>query len=660
MRGEARLQNGEREDGKADLREAQRIAPNYSFAGMLLFDAYLHDEEFNNARRSLALLQEHIGGSGRPFVAARYAQLAVHEKDQEAALDALRDVCSLPCDSTWPINTAVAECRKAGWSKEADGVLEDVILNGEEFHPYVLFAWMDGPEGAEADIDRKLRLINRTIEVHPRHLQSYDVKAELLSRASRFDEALDACLPAAFGPSPPLILRGRSAWVLAMRGDRESAITQMREILRVDPDYYWGWQQIANWYDATDAHSDYLEAAENLVRLAPSDPAAFGYRGEAKLFGGDRRGAKLDFQKAYELDPNYAFAGLHLMDELLADDELETAGKTLARLQEHIGGPYVRLRAIRLAVKHKDADTAHAQFHDMCRDSETPYLLLSKAADALTEAGWASAADQALSEAIDDDQCVLHVGRLWVERCAARNDPDYEQKLPALFERGAIGREALFASVEALARPASARRLHDCISRHEKALRESHRGWAKAAEALVSVRDYQVAAAWVADWPEREVDEPWMLLPAALALRMLDRMDEAVAVSRKALRLPGDAATPEHLVYVALDDALSGRTAEAASLVGEIDSEDLDDVPRLLFAFAETLLAVQRAGPGARAAAFHEAKKNVEEAIASLAPKEPNADLTRSYRRWTIRISQDAGSLTAWAWGLWKKMRPSV
>jgi tetratricopeptide (TPR) repeat protein len=355
MRGEAKLQTGDREGGKADLREAQKVAPGYSFAGMLLFDAYLQDEEYGNARSALAVLQEHIGGSGRPFVAARYAQLAARESDKEAALDALRDACSLPCDSTWPINTAVGECRKAEWTDEVDEVLSDMVLNSDEFHPYTFFAWLDGPEGSSATIDRKLRLINRCIEIHPRYVLTYDVKAELLARANRFDEAIAACNPPAFGPTPPMVLRGRAAWVTAVRGDRETAIAQMREILIADPDYYLGWQQIANWYDAAGAHAEYLEAAENLVRLSPGDPSAFGYRGEAKLFSGDRRGAKADFQKAFDLDPNYEFAGIHLMDELLADNDLESANKTLARLQEHIGGPNVRLRAVRLAAKNKES-----------------------------------------------------------------------------------------------------------------------------------------------------------------------------------------------------------------------------------------------------------------------------------------------------------------
>ena len=660
MRGEAKLQTGDRAGGKADLRDAQKSAPNYSFAGMLLFDAYLQDEEFNSARTALALLQEHQGGSGQPFVAARYVQLAAHEEDKEAALEALRDACSQPCDSTWPINVAIAECRKAGWVEEADEILVDVILNADHPHPYALFSWLDGPGAAQANVDRKLELIDRIIKLHPHYVQTYDVKAELLARSDRFEEAIDTCHAPAFGPSPPLILRGRAAWIMALRGDRESAIAQMRELLALDPDYYWGWQQISNWYDASEAHGDYLEAAENLVRLSPSDPAAHGYRGEAKLFGGDRRGAKTDFQKAYDLDPNYAFAGLHLIDEQLADDELEAAGKTLARLQEHIGGPYVRLRAIRLAVKNKDAETARAQFCEMCRDDEAPYMLLSKGADALTEAGWGSAADDVLDEMVEDDESVVHVGRVWVERCAARSESSFEQKLPQLLERGDIGQEALFAAIDALAKPMTAGRLHDCITAHRQVLRETNRGWAKVAQALVDVRDDAAAAEWMADWKRRDIREAWMLLPAVSTFRMRDRIEEAYDAGRKALQLPPDASTPVHQLYVALEDALGGRTSETIALLVQLDPEDLDDVPRLFFVFAETLAAVQRAAPGDRAASFKEAKKKVEEALASFAPMEANEDLTRTYKRWLARIAKDRGGLAGLIWGMWKKLKPSI
>ncbi len=235
MRGEAKLQTGDREGAKEDLREAQKIRPAIPMQACSFLTPICTTKSSAAPAQALALLQEHIGGSGVPFVAARYAQLAVHERDQEAALDALREACSILCDSTWPISTAMAECRRAGWSEQADRTICDVILHAEEFHPFALFCWLDGPDGSTAPIDRKLELVNRTIEVFPRHVQAYDVKAELLARHERFSESLDACQPAIFGPSPPMILRGRLAWVLALRGDRESAIQQMREILRSTP-----------------------------------------------------------------------------------------------------------------------------------------------------------------------------------------------------------------------------------------------------------------------------------------------------------------------------------------------------------------------------------------------------------------------------------------
>jgi tetratricopeptide (TPR) repeat protein len=287
-------------------------------------------------------------------------------------------------------------------------------------------------------------------------------------------------------------------------------------------------------------------------------------------------------------------------------------------------------------------------------------MLLSKAYDTMFAAGWSEQFDTVVGEAIEDDESIPHVGRLWVERAASRNDDGFEKKLDELLERGEIGQEALLAVVEALGKPASAARLHQCIARYDKLLRETNRAWAKTAQALVEVRDWALAAAWVADWDRRDPKEPWMLHPAALTFRMLNRLEEAYAASRKALMIPvDDTTTPDHQVWVALEDALNGRAAEAAALLHQVEPEDLDDLPRLFFVLAETLAAVQRAVSN-RSAAFSEAKRKAEEALANFAPKEANEDLTRTYRRWTARIAKDAGGLSAWAWGVWKKFRPSL
>lgn len=660
MRGEAKLQNGDREGGKQDLREAQQIAPGYSFAGMLLFDACLQDNEFSNARATLARLQEHIGGSGQPYVAARFVQLATREGDREDAIQALREVCSLHCDSTWPITTSVNEIRNAKWSDEADEVLKDAWDNEDGFHPWTLLVWLDGPEGSQATVEEKLIAVEKVLAKHPRFVQGHDVRAELLTRARRYDDALDACHPEVWGEKVPLVLRGREAWVLAMRGDKAAAIAKMREILTNDKDYYWGWQQLASWYDSPDSYNDYLEAGEQLVRLAPTDPTSFGYRGEAKLFLNDRRGAKQDFQKAFDLDPQYVFAGLHLIDEQLADNDTDGATRTLARLQEHSDGPYVQLRAVRLAVKFKDESQAREAFEEMCSNAEAPVLLLHKASEAMTEAGWGKSVDEILDEAVGEEEISAHVGRMWVERCTKRNDWSFLERLPELLEDDEIGEEALMATLDAVSFPAKADKLYEVMKRFDEPLRESDRLWSKVGEALINVGNYPTAEGWMSDWKKRDLDQGSFLHPAVVASRLLGKDAEAYDICDKALSLPPDSATSDFHVWMAFEDALAGRTEPARDHLDDCDEDELSDVLELLYSFTDALLQIQEAAKGERAGLFAKIKEDIKEDIGELAPKTPNPDLARSYKRWVARIARDVGGLSAWFWAVKQKWKPML
>jgi tetratricopeptide (TPR) repeat protein len=660
MRGEAKLQTGDRAGGKNDLREAQQTAPGYSFAGMLLFDAYLQDNEFANARSSLARLQEHIGGSGQPYVAARFVQLAAREGDREDALQALREVCSLHCDSTWPITTSVNEARTAGWSQDADRVLKEVWDNEDGFHPWTLLVWLDGPEGGNASPEEKLGHVEKVLAKHARFVQGHDVRAELLTRLRRFDDALAACQPEAWGDKPPLVLRGRSAWVLSMRGDKPAAISKMREILTTDRDYYWGWQQLASWYDSPETYNDYLEAGEQLVRLAPNDPTSFGYRGEAKLFLNDRRGAKSDFQRAYDLDPQYIFAGLHLIDEQLADNDMDGASKTLAKLQEHADGPYVQLRAVRVAVKFKDEGQAREAFHEMCTNSDTPVLLLHKASEAMTEAGWSNVVDEVLDEAVGEEDASSHIGRMWVERCTKRNDWKFLDRLPELLEDDEIGEEALVATLDAVSFPAKADKLYEVMKRFDEPLRESDELWSKVGEALINVGNYPTADGWLSDWRKREIEDGYLLHPAVVAARLVGKIQEAYEICDTALSLEPDSSTSDFHVWLAFEDAIAGRTEAARDHLDESDEDELSDALELLFAFADSLLTIQEADKKDRAKLFAKIKEDIKIDIEELAPKIPNPDLSSSFKRWVKRIAQDVGGLSAWWWSKRQKWKPMM
>ena len=653
MRGEARLQNDDREGGKTDLRDAQHLEPGYSYPGMLLFDAHLQDEEYTQARAALAVLEEHIAGGGRPYVLARYAQLAARTRDEEGAADAFGELLTLQCDSTWPINSSAAEMRQAGWPERVDRLLRDTLEKADDFHPWVLMAWLESKEGTSAEPEIKLRIVRRVTEIHPRYAQAYDVMAELLTRLGRHDEALRACHPKAWGDRPPLILRGRAAWISWQRGDRPAAIARMREIVATDPDYYWGWQQLANWYDEEDATADYLEATEHLVRLGPTDPSAYGYRGEARAAAGDRRGAKADFRRAFELDPAYAFAGISLFDTLVTDDELNEADRTLARLEEHVGGPHVQLRALRLKCLRKDREGAKSAFRALISEPDAPPFVITKAASAMTDAGYAADVDDAVAAEIDGSLSPP-VARLFVERAAGRGDWSFLQKLPTLITRGEGGRELLYSTVDALASPSQRSRLHDVLDRFGDEIRQTHRGWAKAAGALMSVRDYAAVATWCADWETRKPDEPWMLHPMALALRQLGRPADAHRVVKYALGLPvEDAATPDFRVWAAFEEALDGYRDRAESLLEGVDEEDLDDVPRVLYAFTRSMIAVQRTG----GTAFPEARERGRQAVREFAPKERDPDVVLSYQRWAKRLARDAGGIGPWVWAAFQGKR---
>jgi hypothetical protein len=303
---------------------------------------------------------------------------------------------------------------------------------------------------------------------------------------------------------------------------------------------------------------------------------------------------------------------------------------------------------LRLKSLRKDRDGARKAFESLIRQDDVPPFVMTKAATAMIEAGYATDVDSAVNAAIGGN-VAPPVARLFVERAVARGDWSFLDQLPELLKAGAGGREVLYAAVDTLAAPAQRSRLHEVLAQFGNEIRQTHRGWAKAAGALVSVRDYATAATWAADWETRKPDEPWMLHPAAFALRQLGRPADAQRVTRYALGLAvEDAAMTDFRVWAAFEEALDGQTDRAEELLSGVDEDDLDDVPRVIYAFTRSLMTVQKRGTST----FAEAREQGREAIREFAPKETDPDLTLSYQRWAKRLARDAGGLGPWVWAV--------
>ncbi len=651
MRGEARVQTGDREAGKADLRDALRLHPGYSPAAVLLFDACLADGESKEARAALSVLQEHLTG---PEVLVKQVQFLARTEDEDGAIRAFAELCQTPGDAP-PVflQLAVAELAGAGLSDRAADELEKA-WTGDEFNPWAAIYWLDTPQGTAAADDKRLSACDAVLKAYPGFVPGYDRKAEHLAGLGRFDDALAACAPPLPG-DVPVPLRGRAAWVLARQGDKPGAIDRMNALLAAEPDYLWGWRQLTQWYDALGKQKDCLYAADQLVRLSPRDPLALAIRGEARRAVGDHRGARDDFAKAFDIDPDFEAAGLQLVTAHLAADDLDGAAAALEKLSEHTSGPLVLLRGVQVAVRKGDLPAARDGLRTLATDSDTPRPVLREAVQALTEAGWAAEADDELGFAVEAPDGTPAAAGLWVERqVEAGQAGEAADALAGLAARNpAAGREAVLAFVDEAEGPEVAA----TVQRFSDLLRADAEGWARAGGALVEAKQYPMAAAWLGDWPGRDGVEAWMLRPLADALRAIDRDADALAVCKAALALPeGDDGPADFRAWLALDAALAGDGSAAAAYLAAVDADGRPDGVKLVLAMARAVLDVKQTGR----VAFPAAKAALKDAAAACEADDLPPGIGRWWRRAVARLAADAGGLPAVLWAAGQRLRPWV
>ncbi len=63
--------------------------------------------------------------------------------------------------------------------------------------------------------------------------------------------------------------RDRLKGPMPLRGRFDVACREMQALVTLEPHYYWGWQQLAGWYNETGKSESYLEAAEKLAANYP-------------------------------------------------------------------------------------------------------------------------------------------------------------------------------------------------------------------------------------------------------------------------------------------------------------------------------------------------------------------------------------------------------
>ena len=344
--GEAKLRLGRRDEGLADLRRASEIAPMYQLPGWILFEEHFGANELDDARAVVQRLKKHAPPDE---ISAREIRLAVRAQDKESALHTLRRLGRTEGENPGPLLNAVQALEGAGWAEDVLPVLRDLAADGRA-HPYCAVLLCERTDVNAPDFYERLKFLDRATARLGSKLRPLDLKAELLSRAGKHDEALAACNSPA-SPDAELPLRGRAIWIRFQRGEYDRALREMQTLLETNASYWWGWTQLALWAEYLGRNDIHREAAERLIELTPAD--AFGYveRGRAANARGETAFARQAFVASLERNPTNVQLALETLPMLAAAAEYEPMERVLDLI-----GPYAapeQLQPFRTIVEHQ-------------------------------------------------------------------------------------------------------------------------------------------------------------------------------------------------------------------------------------------------------------------------------------------------------------------
>jgi tetratricopeptide (TPR) repeat protein len=554
------------------LEKALEINPSWGNAARQLAEAYVNLGELQKAR---AMLEQAVARA--PLDCANYGCLAAllwRLGEKEHAIERLKRAVTIEPGYDWAWGSLRAWSRELEREDEIVALVRDMAerRSGEARSWLLLAETLQRPE----QLPERLRALDRAHELNPRLVEAHVLRARLLADASRFDEARAACHPEIFNGDLPLPLRNAAAMVEAESGNLEQAIEKMRAVVAEEPNNYEGWCRLADWTGRDPTRKEeYLKAATELVRIAPNYSVSLGYLGAARKLNGDRPGAKEAFKHALALAPDYDFGGFNLFDLQLEDGEIQAAKETLTVLKQHIGGDWVALGELELAVKEKDAQTATHLLRHLCQETGAERRLLDSAVKTMDENQMDRQVDDVLDQSLDVPTANPTVGEVWANRWIERREYEHcRRHLESCSEKTAAWYRAaahyLYQATEDMRMIAVDKFIRNTAAE----LRSNNETWGLVGHALYELHHYSEVVKWISDWRSRN-PQPWVLLNYVLALRHLNRDAEAYQISREALQLPPDDLSDAHRVLLALDDALAGRCDPAAEQLQQVHYDAL-------------------------------------------------------------------------------------
>ncbi|MFY2560366.1 tetratricopeptide repeat protein [Corallococcus terminator] len=454
--------------------------------------------------------------------------------------------------------------------------------------------------------EERLALLDGALESSPRMDDAHDARARTLVEAGRFDEALAACAPEAYGGALPMSLRGRAAWVLFEKGAQRDAVKAMEAVLEEEPLYGWGWQTLGEWAESLQDDALLRRAREALVRVSPEAPSPHVELAEVLAKAGDMEGAIAGWRRALELAPDYAYAATHLFDALLRLGRLDEAAQPLEAARGHAPEALLEARAVQLACARGDADAARRHVERTLAVLGNSTWSLERCVEAMRSRGWGLVMERAVDAAMaaQGGKASETLARAWAHQHAERTwtwrawGP-----LRALASESAVGVEALGEYVERMGELGRTVLLALFLSLYSGLLRTHARAWGAMGYALMKQQRRARAWTWLRDWRARPTEElrAWMLMNVLVCGYERGHREEAEAALVLGLTLSEESALAGDMrVWRAFLTALRDDADAPGTALLEVKHAPEDGLLKLVLGLARTVQAARTSG--ARAA----------------------------------------------------------
>jgi len=499
------------------------------------------------------------------------------------------------------------------------------------------------------DLAERIAALDKAIELAPRFIDAYDQKAELLASLQQYDEALAALRLEHWGEEPPVPLLGRAAWIEAERGRLDAAIERMEQAVAIDPFYSWGWMQLADWRHAKEDEAGYLEAATELARINPNTPVALGYLGDAKRVNDQPAEAKALLRRAMELEPEYAFAGASLFDLLVHDSETDEASAVLQRVEPFLPASHSARMRTALAAARGDQAAATESLKALCRVEDAEPWQIHQALAALETAKMDAVIHPALFAVAQEADCNPAVGRMLImELSTQRKLGNATELLEQLKGNAAVWSSAASAYIDALVEQGKPKPLLKFVDAHGHAMHGDDALWGQVSYGLITFNLFDRTVQWMRDWRDRAGVAPWMMLNYALALRYLNQVSEAQAVSREMIRVEPDHATATHRMLLTMDEAIAGRLDEAAATLRALSYERLDPFYQFIYLAVDAMVRMHSEGAGA----YERARGRIAQARGMITAFRRDKLLRGAHDAAVRHVAKSRGGVMARLWSL--------